>query len=141
MTTYANKLEDLIQKMEDIDDDLDTIVGLIVDEEFPFLVKGQLADGETMSGATIQDSYSPSYARRRKKQGLQTNYVDLYFTGEFYEGLKVVDSGSEYYLESDVEYFDHIMNRYGGILGLQKDNMKLLKQRIIFEILKDFKNG
>lgn len=141
MTAFADKLKQLIKKAERLKEDVEVIAEIVIEEDFPFLVKGQLEDGENMNKKVIQPYYSVPYARRRSKKGLQTDYVDLFFTGDFYREMKVVDTGSEYVLVSDVPYFQDLYQRYEGILGLQNENMKLIKDKIIFEVVKEFKDG
>lgn len=44
-------------------------------------------DGLKTDGSPIQSSYSDGYGKRRSKKGLQTEFVDLTFTGDMMDSL------------------------------------------------------
>jgi len=96
----------------------------------------RLSEGKNIREKIIQKGYSPGYAKQRKRRGLQTNYVDLNFTGEFYKSLELVpeaDFGS-FDIISDVDYAPHIFNRYAEIMGLNKGQIKELKSIVLKEL-------
>jgi len=101
----------------------------------------RLAKGKSTEGKTIQKGYSPGYAKRRKKRGLQTNYVDLNFTGEFYESLEIKELAEvgEFETISYVDYSKYILDRYIGVLGINKEDGKKLKEIINQELNKSVK--
>ena len=95
----------------------------------------RLAKGKSIEGKTIQKGYSPGYAKRREKHGLQTNYVDLNFTGEFYESLELTETKpGEFTTISYVDYARYILDRYIGVLGLDKKDSKELKDIMLKDL-------
>jgi len=95
----------------------------------------RLSKGKNIEGKTIQRGYSPGYAKRRKKKGLQTNYVDLNFTGEFYESLELTETNpGEYTTISYAEHAKYILDKYIGVLGLDKEDSKKLKGLMLIEL-------
>jgi len=102
----------------------------------------RLARGKTQKEQYIQKGYSEGYAKKRKKKGLQTNFVDLNFSGEFYESLQVTeepDFGS-FDIISDVDYARHIFKKYEDITGLSKTNAKRLKTVLVKELENSIRN-
>jgi len=101
----------------------------------------RLSQGKNVKDKTIQKGYSPGYAKRRKKRGLQTNYVDLNFTGEFYESLelKELPTPGEFETVSYVDHAKYILDRYIGVLGINPEDIKLLRKIIIDELNKSVK--
>ena len=101
----------------------------------------RLSRGKNIEDRTIQKGYSPGYAKTRKSKGLQTNYVDLNFTGEFYQSLDMVPEGDfgKFDIISDVDYAKYIYGRFPAIMGLTKNEadevkkilLKGLKEKII----------
>lgn len=98
--------------------------------------RGQLAKGKNIEEETIQSGYSPGYAKRRKTKGLQTKFVDLKFTGEFYESLDLtpIEKQGEFNIISFVDYYPYLVKRYPAIIGLSEKNLKLLKELIIKQL-------
>jgi len=142
MTKFATKLQSLILKLEE----LPVLAEIIADEEmaikFPEKVKEQIqVDGENDQEQIIQQGYSNYWGTIRSTQGLQTEYVDLYYTGTFLDNLSTIKSGEEYYLTSTVPYLDDLKDRYEGILGLQDDNLGIIVEEIKKKLLKELRNG
>jgi hypothetical protein len=142
MTIFSNKLEKLIVQLEE----LPILAEIIADEEmakqFPAKVRHQIKEeGENEEGQIIQEGYSQSWGVVRSIAGLQIEYVDLYYTGKFLDGLTTAKSNNEYYLESNVGYFQDLKDRYIGIMGLQEDNLALIIQDIRKKLIKEFKDG
>lgn len=102
----------------------------------------RLGRGKTKENKYIQKGYSPGYAKRRKKKGLQTNYVDLNFTGEFYESLQVTEEPNfgSFDIISDVDYAPHLFKKYEDITGLSEANAKKLKKVLVTGLEKSIKN-
>ena len=133
---YARKIESLINKLEE----LPVLAEKIADEEmntqFPALVTDQIkVEGENDKGELIQAGYSTYWGNIRSIEGLQTEYVDLYYTGSFLNNLSTIKSGEEYYLTSTVPYLDELTDRYEGILGLQDENLSIIVQEIKKKLL------
>jgi len=142
MNVFANKLDNLITKLEE----LPILAEIVADDEmakqFPAKVRHQIKeDGEDSTGQIIQEGYSEYWGTIRSIAGLQIEYVDLYYTGKFLDGLTTAKSNDEYYLESNVGYFQDLKDRYIGIMGLQEDNLALIIQDIRKKLIKEFRDG
>jgi hypothetical protein len=139
---YARKIESLIKELEE----LPILAEIIADEEmetqFPKMVREQVkVEGENDKGELIQAGYSTYWGNIRGIEGLQIEYVDLYYTGAFLNNLSTIKSGEEYYLTSNVPYLDELTDRYEGILGLQDDNLSIIVREIKKKLLKELRNG
>lgn len=75
-------------------------------------LRGQLLEGKMADGNQI-GVYSPSYAKTRQARGLQTDYVDGYFTGDMQRGLFLDVRDGEMVSGSQVSYQFDFENRYG----------------------------
>ena len=101
----------------------------------------RLKSGKNVAEETMQKGYSPGYAKKRKKSGLQTNYVDLNFTGEFYQSLDLVEEADygKFDVISDVSYAPFIMEKYGKIVGLTDTEAETIKKIITKGLKKEIK--
>jgi hypothetical protein len=99
----------------------------------------QLMQGKNIEEKTIQEGYSKPYAKKRQKKGLQTRFVDLYFTGKFQKGLKGVKNIEGLDIESSAEYEKYLRGNYPGIMGLNKQDAELIAQAIAEELAKQLK--
>lgn len=142
MTIYAKKLQNLIEKLEELPILAEIVADEVMAKEFPAKVRHQVKEeGENDEGRIIQQGYSESWGVIRSIAGLQIEYVDLYYTGRFLDGLTTVKSGEDYFLESNVGYFQDLKDRYAGIMGLQEDNLALIIEEIRTKLIKEFKDG
>jgi len=60
------------------------------EKEIVQMIIDQQHEGIGSDGQKLQTGYSTGYAKRRKKKGLQTKFVDLHFTGTMHKGMKIV---------------------------------------------------
>jgi hypothetical protein len=142
MNVFANKLDNLITKLEE----LPILAEIVADDEmarqFPAKVRHQIKeDGEDSTGQIIQEGYSEYWGTIRSIAGLQIEYVDLYYTGTFLDNLFTTKTGEDYFLESTVSYLDDLKFRYPDILGLQDDNLQLIIDDIRKKLIKELRNG
>ena len=142
MNVFANKLDNLITKLEE----LPILAEIVADDEmarqFPAKVRHQIKeDGEDSTGQIIQEGYSDYWGTIRSIAGLQIEYVDLYYTGTFLDNLFTTKTGEDYFLESTVSYLDDLKFRYPDILGLQDDNLQLIIDDIRKKLIKELKDG
>lgn len=142
MNVFANKLDNLITKLEE----LPILAEIVADDEmarqFPAKVRHQIKeDGEDSTGQIIQEGYSEYWGTIRSIAGLQIEYVDLYYTGTFLDNLFTTKTGEDYFLESTVSYLDDLKFRYPDILGLQDDNLQLIINDIRKRLIKELKDG
>ena len=142
MNVFANKLDNLITKLEE----LPILAEIVADDEmarqFPAKVRHQIKeDGEDSTGQIIQEGYSEYWGTIRSIAELQIEYVDLYYTGTFLDNLFTTKTGEDYFLESTVSYLDDLKFRYPDILGLQDDNLQLIIDDIRKKLIKELRNG
>jgi len=105
-----------------------TVIGAIKRYDFVLLdyntnkqmnIKGEDAKGEHIG------NYSAGYKRIRIKRGLQTEHVDLHFTGKFQATLEIITNDKEFIIKSNVDYANAITKRYGkDVLGIKEENLK-----------------
>ena len=90
----------------------------------------QLAKGEYADGTSIQDGYSDMWQRERVINGKQVAFVDLNYSGDFYESIEATPSLSTILFRSTDPKYKGIrltkpnkLNRgLGGVLGLNQVN-------------------
>ena len=138
---FEEKIKALIRDFEQLPDLIDVVTDIEMEEQFPKLVRKQLSFGENSDSEDIQIGYSFMWGSRRAEEGLQTDFVDLNFTGNFYKSLETMEVGDEYFLDSIVPYASEINDRYPKILGLQEDNLNLIVNNIKKEIVKNFRDA
>jgi len=86
------------------------------------LNNAQLMAGKNIDSNIMQSGYSPNYARRRRKKGLQTSFVDLKFTGKYQDsrkGQKVKDGLN---VVSGVDYEKYLRGNFPRHVGLDDKN-------------------
>ena len=98
------------------------------------LNNAELMKGYNIEGKTIQKGYSAPYGKRRKKAGLQTSFVDLYFTGKFQKSTKPVKVVEGLDMNSDADYEKYLRNNYEGIRGLNAENAEKMANMIADEL-------
>lgn len=83
----------------------------------------QLSKGEKADGSQIGE-YSDGWAAVRKRKRLQTDYVDLRFSGKLWDGIKFMTI-TEQFAEINSSEFEKVIkmeNKYGEFLGLSEEN-------------------
>ena len=53
------------------------------------LAKGKKADETDIAYSNGRKTYSPSYKKQKARRGLQNNYIDLKYSGDFYKSIEV----------------------------------------------------
>ncbi len=140
LSALEQKIKDRINSLKDANKTIEVVTDEVMNDNLIDLVQGQMLDGENGDGQAI-GTYAPSTVMARNRRGLQTNYIDLFFTGDFFQGMDVIDSGDSYSVFSSVSYAEDLDIRYPMIFGVQDENKKLLKDSIIFNTIKRLKNG
>ena len=100
----------------------------------------ELMKGKNTKGGIIQKGYSKGYAKKRKAAGLQTQFVDLRFTGKFQDsskGVKVVEGLD---IESGVKYEKYIRWMFDDIRGLNEAQAEIEANKIAEELIPLIKN-
>jgi len=96
-------------------------------------------EGRGADDKTMQTGYSSGYAKKRKKKGLQTRFVDLHFSGKYHKGLKVKPVKEGLDIESDVEYERYLRNRFTNMAGLDSKNAKEIKKLLADKLAPEIK--
>ena len=91
---------------------------------FNKLQKDQLQTGNNSDGKR-RKAYSATYKRVRSAKGLQTQNVDLKFTGNMYKKITSKADLEGIEITFGTEYAKYLEKRYGdGIFGLDEDKQK-----------------
>ena len=98
-------------------------------EQYADLNRGQWAKGLRSDGSNIEPApYSPGYARKRQREGLQTAFIDLNRTGALYGGYAINQDSGVMRLSSEVDYEQYVSRRYTpAIYGLTDENMSIYR--------------
>lgn len=118
LTEFANKLSSA---------NLDTndLAGVVLEErsnEATDLNRQQLLSGKKKDGSGM-GTYRPFTVQERLRRGLQVQFVDLRFTGNWQGGLKFVRKGTTYDFESSDWKDGMLRDKYGEtITGLSDDS-------------------
>jgi len=87
------------------------------------LNREQLAVGQYTSGETIQDGYSAMWQRERMRVNKQIRFVDLNYTGEFYNNIEVRTTPNTVIFHTQDPKFARLSGLFpGGFLGLNEEN-------------------
>jgi hypothetical protein len=91
------------------------------------IVAGVDADGDQLG------QYAPFTVEERSKKGLQTEYIDLRFTGEFQDKMELIPTGkTEVEFDSkDPKWDSDISKQWPDALGLTSDNEERAGDMII----------
>jgi hypothetical protein len=119
---------------------------------FFFEGKGKRKLKKDSFGETIlQQNDFLSYKQWREENGLQTDYVDMTFTGEMMRSLKIIEQGNTpdgYAVkiaggtEEGDQKFDWNSKRYGDVLRVSKEEEEIFAQTLDSELQKEIdENG
>lgn len=132
LTNYEVKLKLLSDRMRFFDLFRQSVTRPIVEERSPGLVREQLRSGKNYEGDIIQSGYSAWWGAERLKVGKQVDFVDLNFTGNFYDEIFTEEvEKDEYRFGSDVEYAPDLVSRYPAILGLSEFSLAVLRDFLL----------
>lgn len=77
-------------------------------------------------------SYSPSYKRTRRKQGLQDRVPDLKVTGDFHDGIRAQKVGKKKITIYSNDYKNKFLTtQYDGVFGFSPDQRQQVKSLFI----------
>lgn len=128
-----------IQRLKGLDIEL-VIVEAIEETKADYadLNKAQFQAGQLNDGTDITPPYSASYARVRRREGLQTDHVDLYRTGRLYEQVAVSLDNDVIRSGSEVSYEKYLTGRYSVKLwGLDVENTRQYTKGPFWSVLKE----
>lgn len=109
-------------------------------DKFIELNLGQMAEGKRSDGQDIQpEPYSSGYAKRRQKKGLQTDFIDLRFTGGMYQNAGLIVDNDVIRLGSEVDYEQFVSQRFAKIWGLDDESKKIYEPILMNELREKLK--
>lgn len=96
----------------------------------------QLLQGSNIWDKVMQTGYSPQYGKLRRKKGLQTQYVDLKFSGKYQKTKKLVPDAQLEGLDiiSDADYEQYLRTNFPDHVGLNKKNADFISEKLVKEI-------
>lgn len=138
-------VEELIVKLKGLPAFLQTAGNIAIYKESQDIVdmnKQQLLSGFDADGAPLGE-YSPTSIEIRQKKGLQTDHIDLRYSGRFQASFVIERRGNIFDLEAlDPKWIDKLEPRWPDALGLTKANedklTELLSQQISDQLNKYF---
>jgi hypothetical protein len=139
-------VEDLIQQLKDLPETVQRGVDkAVIDDQYEIaeINREQLLSGIDAEGNPLGE-YRESTKAARRRRGLQTDYIDLKFTGKFQRSFEIDKKGDDYSLTAkDPKWEDKLMQRWPDAIGIQKENedrvTEIIKENIEFETDKIFK--
>jgi len=101
----------------------------------------QMLSGKKADGSQIGE-YAQMTINIRKSMNKQTDFVDLYFTGEFQENIKFTEITAEYAELTSTDWKANKLTQVYGkdIFGLEKSNMKEYSIQWINELVQKIKS-
>lgn len=92
-------------------------------------------DGKKTDGSEIQSFYSKGYASKRSKKGLQTNFVDLTFTGDMMDSFIPFQNEGDWVAgfnsEKQGQKAEWNEMRFGTIFELSQSELQIIEKGII----------
>ena len=103
-------------------------------EQIIKMIQDQHHAGVNRDNKKMQSGYSKGYAKRRKKKGLQTGFVDLHFTGKYHDTLKIEPVKDGVDIQSTEPYAFYLRGMFPGMAGVTPKHAEELSQ-IVADIL------
>lgn len=135
------KIKELVQRLEEGYDGQDKEIDRIIVQNEKFVTdlnKQQLFAGETAEGGSTGEYASKSYAKY-KSQLNPNNVVDLFVTGNFYDGffVRIVQNGFE--IDSKDNKRAKLVSKYGkDIFGLNQESRETLIKEVVLPELTQY---
>lgn len=99
-------------------------------------IRDQLRRGivDPTIGGEKQRTYSPSYKKKRSRKGLQTDYIDLRYTRQLYNGVKVTFTAFTLRTDNTANTYTQLTSRYSwakNSMNVTSEVMQRFKNRIM----------
>jgi hypothetical protein len=118
-------VEDLINDLRMLPETVQRAVDkALIDDQFEIaeINREQLLSGFDAEGNPLGE-YRESTKVARRRRGLQTEHIDLRFTGKFQKSFEIDKRGEDYSLTAkDPKWEDKLMQRWPDAIGIQKEN-------------------
>lgn len=128
------KLEILISRLQDFEDNINQIVKEAILENIDAIIRlqiDQLDRGVTTENTSIQPPYAQSTIIAKIRKGQPTNRVTLKDTGDFYNSFTIEVNDDNFEIKPTVFYAQFLLRRYSQIIGLTEDNLKTVAETYI----------
>jgi hypothetical protein len=103
------------------------------------MIREQQLQGKGKDDKVMQSGYSTGYAKRRKKKGLQTRFVDLHFTGRFHKSLDMIPTKEGADVQSTEPYGQYVKANFPTSAGLGKANANTTSEMIANKLAPEIK--
>lgn len=129
----------------DFGQELQTIVSEHTDDITEFL-KVQMAAGKDGNNEPVTLNGNPEYSpftildKKLRGHGLGavTDRITTYMTGDLYRSMKTNTEGSAFFTQSDVPYFDEVIDRTGDqVMELDEDSRRKFGNEITLPAIQD----
>lgn len=126
-------LDLFIAKLQGLEAKANKVVEETIKVEAPEANRKQLesginADGEPVTKQKIRagaTTYAPSYAKLRKRKGLQTKHIDAKFTGKYHESIEAKKkSATVYEMKAKDPKAKTVEENLGNLVGLNEQAIK-----------------
>lgn len=131
LDNFISKLSSLEKKAEDALKD--TIFEEAPQANRDQLAKGIKSDENQIAYKSGRTTYSPSYKRQKARRGLQNEYIDLKYTGDFYKSIEVKKRSENVFelVSGDTLWTGKLRPTFGEeVLGLNKEATKQVEKEI-----------
>ena len=82
----------------------------------------QLYLGKTNKGVDITPAYAMSTRRKKQRDGLPSDRVTLYQTGNLYRAFEVSAGNESVVISAYTEYSQYVFDKYKDTIGLDREN-------------------
>lgn len=132
-------LENFILKLSSLEKKAKVVLDETIKKEAPQenreqLEQGLNADGQPITKQTIRagaTTYAPSYAKLRRRKGLQTDHIDAKFTGKYHKSIEAKKkSTTSYELKATDPKADKVEKNLGNLIGLNALGLDGLEEKI-----------
>ena len=132
-------VSDLAKRVGQLPQVAEQILINTLEEQSAFIedkITEQMSQGKRGDNSDILPSYDPDYARLKAQLGLQSAFVDLRFTGDFYQGIQsqVQKTAKALNIEGTDEKTPFLLKKYDvreQLLRLSEENLTELQQDFI----------
>ena len=82
----------------------------------------QLYLGKTNKGVAITPAYALSTRRKKQRDGLPSDRVTLYQTGNLYRSFEVTAGNESVVISAHTSYSEYVFDKYKDTIGLDREN-------------------
>lgn len=139
----AKTVEDLIAKLKNLPEFVKKVGSGNIEESKDDILnlnkEQMLTKGIDADGAPLGD-YAPESVEIRKEKGLQTDHIDLRFTGEFQDSMKLNKQGDKFEIDATDPKWDgnalarSLRDQWPDALGLTDESEEAVTKKLTDKI-------